>query len=219
VTGKTHKTNLRGVKNSDREVIRSAKEPYMPTGGLVVLHGSLAPDGAVVKASAVPKKLMVHEGPARCFDSEEAAYAYITGDKVKSGDVLIIRYEGPQGGPGMREMLSPTSALAGMGLSDRVVLITDGRFSGGTRGASIGHVSPEAQAGGPIALVQNGDRIKLNIPTKQLHLMVSKKELVQRRKKLVHKRATIRTGYLARYASMVSSASSGAVLTTTRGAP
>jgi len=215
--GKTIGAVIKGAKNRNSDVIRSVEEPYMETGGLIAVKGSLAPQGAIVKQSAVPENLLVHEGPARCFDSEENAFTYITSGKVKAGEVLIIRYEGPKGGPGMREMLSPTSAIAGMGLADKVVLITDGRFSGGTRGASIGHVSPEAREDGPVALVRNGDRIKIDIPSKRLDLLVDKKTLKMRRKNLRPKAVPVQKGYLARYANLVSSADSGAVLKTRRG--
>lgn len=212
VAGKTVGAVIKRAKIRNNEVIRSASAPYMETGGLVALKGSLAPEGAVVKQSAVPEDLLVHEGPARCFDSEEDAFAYITSGKVRAGEVLIIRYEGPKGGPGMREMLSPTSAIAGMGLADKVVLITDGRFSGGTRGASIGHVSPEAHEGGAISLVRNRDRIRIDIPARRIDLKVDKKTLATRRKAFKPRASKIKTGYLARYAEMVSSASSGAIV-------
>jgi len=217
VSGKTVGALCKGAATGNRDVIRRCASPYMETGGLVALTGSLAPAGAIVKQSAAPENLLVHEGPAHCFDSEEKAHAYITAGKVKAGEVLVIRYEGPKGGPGMPEMLSPTSAIAGMGMADKVVLITDGRFSGGTRGASIGHVSPEAQEAGPIALVRNGDIVKVDIPGRRLDLKVSRKVLAERKRSWRPKALKIGHGYLARYAEMVSSASTGAVLQTRQG--
>ena len=212
VTGKTVGENIADAVNLNPEVIRPVDNPYMKTGGLAVLKGNLAPDTAVVKRSAVLPEMMVHEGPARVFDCEEDAIDAIKSGKIVSGDVVVIRYEGPKGGPGMREMLNPTSAIAGMGLDRTVALITDGRFSGASRGASIGHVSPEAAVGGPIALVEEGDIIRINIPEYSLELAVSDEELAERRKNWKPRRANITTGYLARYASLVTSANRGAIL-------
>ncbi len=211
VTGKSLKDSIESAKNYDNEVIRDIENPYSKTGGIAVLKGSLAPDGAVVKRSAVAPEMMVHKGPARVFDSEEEAISAIFGKKIRPGDVIIIRYEGPKGGPGMREMLSPTSAIAGMGLDKEVALITDGRFSGATRGASIGHVSPEAAVGGPIGLVKEGDEIFIDIPKGRLDLMVDEKVLEERRKKFAPKESPIKSGYLYRYQKHVSSASQGAI--------
>ncbi|MCQ2474007.1 MAG: dihydroxy-acid dehydratase [Saccharofermentans sp.] len=212
VTGKTMKENLEDVVVYDREVIRSLDNPFTKTGGLAILKGNLAPDGCVVKRSAVAPEMLVHEGPARCFNSEEEAIAFIYSGKVQKGDVIVIRYEGPAGGPGMREMLSPTSAIAGAGLDKDVALITDGRFSGATRGASIGHVSPEAVSGGTIAYVQDGDIISIDIPNYSIALKISDEELEERKKttKLLEKPEL--TGYLKRYAKMVSSADKGAII-------
>ncbi|MDI9512873.1 MAG: dihydroxy-acid dehydratase [Caldicoprobacterales bacterium] len=196
----------------DREVIRPIDEPYKQTGGIAVLRGNLAPDGAVVKQSAVAPEMMVHQGPARVFESEDQAYQAILEGKIKKKDVIIIRYEGPRGGPGMKEMLSPTAAIAGMGLDKDVALITDGRFSGATRGASIGHVSPEAMAAGPIALVEEGDIISINIPEGRLDLLVDDSVLEERKRKWKAPEARFKSGYLARYARMVTSANTGAVL-------
>lgn len=212
-TGKTLAENMAGVENRDPELIRPAERPFSEVGGIAVLRGNLAPDGCVVKQSAVAPEMMVHEGPARVFDSEEEAIAAIYGQKIHPGDVVVIRYEGPKGGPGMREMLNPTSAIAGMGLGESVALITDGRFSGATRGASIGHVSPEAAAGGTIALVEEGDLIAIDIPQCRITLKVQESELDKRREKWVCPAPKITTGYLARYARMVSSADKGAILT------
>ncbi len=212
VTGKTLGENISGCVNRNPEVIRPIDHPYSETGGLAVLKGNLAPDGSVVKRSAVVEEMLVHEGPARVFECEEDAIAAIKGGKIKAGDVVVIRYEGPKGGPGMREMLNPTSAIAGMGLGSSVALITDGRFSGASRGASIGHVSPEAAVGGPIALVEEGDIIKINIPELKLDLDVSEEVLAERKAKWQPKEPNVRTGYLARYASMVSSGNRGAIL-------
>jgi len=195
----------------NHEVIRPIDNPFSKTGGIAVLRGNLAPDGAVVKQSAVDKRMLVHSGPARVFDSEEETIKAIFGGKIKAGDVIVIRYEGPKGGPGMREMLSPTSAIAGMNLDKDVALITDGRFSGATRGASIGHVSPEAAEGGPISLVQEGDMISIDIPNGTLSLLVDEKTLAERKKQWVCKEPPITTGYLARYAKQVTSAATGAV--------
>ena len=212
VTGKTVGENIKDAVNKNPEVIRPLDNPYSKTGGLAVLKGNLAPDGGVVKRSAVVEEMMVHEGPARVFDCEEDAIAAIKGGKIVAGDVVVIRYEGPKGGPGMREMLNPTSAIAGMGLGSSVALITDGRFSGASRGASIGHVSPEAAVGGPIALVEEGDIIKINIPAMTLELAVSDEELEARRRKWQPREPKVTTGYLARYASMVTSGNCGATL-------
>lgn len=212
VTGKTVAENIAGCVNRDPEVIRSIDNPYSQTGGIAVLKGNLAPDSGVVKRSAVVLEMMVHEGPARVFDCEEDAIAAIKGGKIVAGDVVVIRYEGPKGGPGMREMLNPTSAIAGMGLGSSVALITDGRFSGASRGASIGHVSPEAAVGGPIALVEEGDIIKINIPENKLELDVSDEELAKRRAAWQPREPKITTGYLARYAAMVTSGNCGAIL-------
>ncbi len=212
VTGKTVGENIENAKNRNPEVIRPVENPYSTTGGLAVLKGNLAPDGSVVKRSAVVDEMLVHEGPARVFDCEEDAIDAIKGGKINPGDVVVIRYEGPKGGPGMREMLNPTSAIAGMGLGSSVALITDGRFSGASRGASIGHVSPEAAVGGPIALVEEGDLIRINIPELKLEIAVSDEELAERRKKWQPREPKVTTGYLARYASMVTSGNRGAIL-------
>lgn len=212
VTGKTVGENIEGVLNKDPEVIRPIDNPYTPTGGLAVLKGNLAPDGSVVKRSAVVDEMLIHEGPARVFDCEEDAIAAIKGGKIVAGDVVVIRYEGPKGGPGMREMLNPTSAIAGMGLGSSVALITDGRFSGASRGASIGHVSPEAAVGGPIALVEEGDLIQIDIPNLSIHLDVSDEELAKRKENWNPREPKVTTGYLARYAAMVTSGNRGAIL-------
>ncbi len=212
VTGKTVGENIEGCVNKNPDVIRPIENPYSETGGLAILKGNLAPDSGVVKRSAVVPEMMVHEGPARVFDCEEDAIEAILGGKIVAGDVVVIRYEGPKGGPGMREMLNPTSAIAGMGLGSSVALITDGRFSGASRGASIGHVSPEAAVGGPIALVEEGDIIKINIPACSLELAVSDEELAARKAKWQPREPKIKTGYLARYASLVTSGNRGAVL-------
>jgi len=211
-TGKTIAENLEGVVNRNPEIIRPIENPYSKTGGIAVLKGNLAPDGCVVKQSAVAPEMMQHEGPARVFNSEEEAIEAIYAGKIVAGDVVVIRYEGPKGGPGMREMLNPTSAIAGMGLDKDVALITDGRFSGATRGASIGHVSPEAASGGNIGLVEEGDIIAINIPAHTIELKVSDEVLSERRAKWVCPEPKIKTGYLARYAKMVSSADKGAIL-------
>ncbi len=211
-TGKTVGENIEGCVNKDPSVIRPVENPYSETGGIAVLKGNLAPDTGVVKRSAVVPEMMVHEGPARVFDCEEDAIDAIKGGKIVAGDVVVIRYEGPKGGPGMREMLNPTSAIAGMGLGSTVALITDGRFSGASRGASIGHVSPEAAVGGPIALVEEGDIIKINIPENKLELAVSDEELEARRTKWQPREPKVTTGYLARYAKMVTSGNRGAIL-------
>ena len=212
VTGKTVGENIADSVNRNPEVIRPIDNPYSTTGGLAILKGNLAPDSGVVKRSAVVPEMMVHEGPARVFDCEEDAIAAILGGKIVAGDVVVIRYEGPKGGPGMREMLNPTSASAGMGLGSSVALITDGRFSGASRGASIGHVSPEAAVGGPIALVEEGDIISINIPENKLELKVSDEVLAERRAKWQPREPKITTGYLARYAAMVTSGNRGAIL-------
>ena len=212
VTGKTVGENIKGCVNLNPEVIRPVENPYSKTGGLAVLTGNLAPDGSVVKRSAVVPEMMVHEGPARVFECEEDACEAILSGKIKEGDVVVIRYEGPKGGPGMREMLNPTSEIAGMGLGSTVALITDGRFSGASRGASIGHVSPEAAVGGPIALVEEGDIIKINIPENRLELAVSDEELARRKAGWTPREPKVKTGYLARYASMVTSGNRGAIL-------
>lgn len=212
VTGKTVGENIAGCVNKDPETIRLIENPYSETGGIAVLKGNLAPDTAVVKQSAVAPEMMVHEGPARVFDCEEDAIAAITGGRIKAGDVVIIRYEGPKGGPGMREMLNPTSAIAGMGLGSTVALITDGRFSGASRGASIGHVSPEAAVGGPIALVEEGDIIKINIPENTLDFVISEEEMEKRKKEWKPREPKVTTGYLGRYAKMVTSGNRGAIL-------
>ena len=212
VTGKTVGENIKDCVNLNPEVIRPVENPYSKTGGLTVLTGNLAPDGSVVKRSAVVPEMMVHEGPARVFECEEDACEAILSGKIKEGDVVVIRYEGPKGGPGMREMLNPTSAIAGMGLGSTVALITDGRFSGASRGASIGHVSPEAAVGGPIALVEEGDIIKINIPENRLELAVSDEELARRKANWTPREPKVKTGYLARYASMVTSGNRGAIL-------
>ena len=212
VTGKTVGENIKDCINLNPQVIRPIDNPYSQTGGLAVLKGNLAPDGSVVKRSAVAPEMMVHEGPARVFDCEEDAIAAIKGGKINAGDVVVIRYEGPKGGPGMREMLNPTSAIAGMGLGSSVALITDGRFSGASRGASIGHVSPEAAVGGPIALVEEGDMISINIPELSLSLKVSEEELEARKAKWQPREPKVTTGYLARYAAMVTSGNRGAIL-------
>ena len=212
VTGKTVGENIKNAVNRDPEVIRPVDNPYSKTGGLAVLKGNLAPDGSVVKRSAVVDEMMVHEGPARVFDCEEDAIAAIKGGRIVDGDVVVIRYEGPKGGPGMREMLNPTSAIAGMGLGSTVALITDGRFSGASRGASIGHVSPEAAVGGPIALVEEGDIISIDIDNHQLNVLVSDEEMAARKAKWQPREPKVTTGYLARYASLVTSGDKGAIL-------
>ena len=212
VTGKTVGENIEGVVNKDPEVIRPIDNPYSQTGGIAILKGNLAPDTGVVKRSAVAPEMLVHQGPARVFDCEEDAIAAIKGGKIVAGDVVVIRYEGPKGGPGMREMLNPTSAIAGMGLGSSVALITDGRFSGASRGASIGHVSPEAAVGGPIALVEEGDIISIDINNNSLNVLVSDEELAERRKKWQPREPKVTTGYLARYAALVTSGNRGAIL-------
>ncbi len=212
VTGKTVGENIEDAVNKNPEVIRPVENPYSQTGGIAVLKGNLAPDSGVVKRSAVVPEMMVHEGPARVFDCEEDAIEAIKGGKIVAGDVVVIRYEGPKGGPGMREMLNPTSAIAGMGLGSSVALITDGRFSGASRGASIGHVSPEAAVGGPIALVEEGDIISINIPENKLDMKVPEEELAARREKWQPREPKVTTGYLSRYREMVTSGNRGAVL-------
>ncbi|MBO7341639.1 MAG: dihydroxy-acid dehydratase [Clostridia bacterium] len=211
-TGKTMHENIAGAKNLDTEVIRTVENAFSPTGGIAALKGNLAPDGCVVKRSAVAPEMLVHEGPAKVFESEEEAIAAIYAGKIVAGDVVVIRYEGPAGGPGMREMLNPTSAIQGMGLGSSVALITDGRFSGATRGASIGHCSPEAAAGGPIAYVKDGDIISISIPAYKIELKVSDEEMAKRRAEMPIKKKENITGYLKRYAAMVSSADKGAII-------
>ena len=211
-TGKTVGENIAGCENRDPEVIRPIDNPYSETGGIAVLRGNIAPDSGVVKRSAVVPEMLVHEGPARVFECEEDAIAAIRGGKIVEGDVVVIRYEGPKGGPGMREMLNPTSAIAGMGLGSSVALITDGRFSGASRGASIGHISPEAAVGGPIALIEEGDIIAIDISANTINVKVSDEELAARREKWTPREPKVKTGYLARYASMVTSADKGAIL-------
>lgn len=211
-TGKTVGENIEGCINKNHEIIRPVENPYSQTGGIAVLKGNLAPDSCVVKRSAVCDEMLVHEGPARVFDCEEDAIVAIKGGKIVEGDVVVIRYEGPKGGPGMREMLNPTSAIMGMGLGSTVALITDGRFSGASRGASIGHVSPEAAVGGPIALVEEGDIIKINIPANTINFVISDEELAKRKAAWTPREPKVTTGYLARYAALVTSADRGAVL-------
>ncbi len=212
VTGKTVGENIANAVNKNKEVIRLIENPYSETGGIAVLKGNLAPDSGVVKRSAVVPEMMVHEGPARVFDCEEDAIAAIKSNKIVAGDVVVIRYEGPKGGPGMREMLNPTSAIAGMGLGSSVALITDGRFSGASRGASIGHVAPEAAVGGPIAMVEEGDIISINIPENTLNVKISDAEMEARRAKWQPREPKVTTGYLARYQQMVTSSNRGAIL-------
>lgn len=212
VTGKTVGENIKDVKNGNEEIIRPITNPYSETGGIAVLKGNLAPDSCVVKRSAVVPEMLKHEGPARVFDCEEDAIAAILGGKIVAGDVVVIRYEGPKGGPGMREMLNPTSAIAGMGLGSTVALITDGRFSGASRGASIGHVCPEAAVGGPIALVEEGDIIKIDINANSINVDISDEEMAARRAKWQPREPKVTTGYLARYAAMVSDSCKGAIL-------
>ena len=211
-TGKTVGENIANAVNKDPEVIRPVENPYSETGGIAVLKGNIAPDSCVVKRSAIVPEMMVHEGPARVFDCEEDAIDAIKGGKIVAGDVVVIRYEGPKGGPGMREMLNPTSAIAGMGLGSSVALITDGRFSGASRGASIGHVSPEAAVGGPIALIEEGDIIAIDIPANTINVKVSDEVVAERKAKWQPREPKVTTGYLARYASMVTSGNRGAVL-------
>ncbi len=211
-TGRTVGENIKGCVNKNPELIRPIDDPYSETGGIAVLRGNLAPDSCVVKRSAVAPEMLVHEGPAKCYDSEEEAIYAIKGGKVEAGDVVVIRYEGPKGGPGMREMLNPTSAIMGMGLGSSVALITDGRFSGATRGAAIGHVSPEAAVGGPIAVVKDGDIISINIPENTINIKISDEEMAQRKAQWQPREPKITEGYLARYASLVTSANTGAIL-------
>jgi dihydroxy-acid dehydratase len=202
---------MKGAKNLDPSIIRPIDNPYSPTGGLAALRGNLAPDGCVVKRSAVAPNMLKHEGPARVFDSEDLAFDAIMGGKIRAGDVIVIRYEGPRGGPGMKEMLAPTAALAGMGLDDKVALITDGRFSGATRGAAIGHVSPEAADGGLIGLLREGDIISIDIDSRRISAVLSEEEIARRREGWQPLPPKVKSGYLARYAKMASSAASGAV--------
>ena len=211
-TGKTVAENIEGVVNRNPEIIRTVDNPYSPTGGIAVLRGNLAPDSCVVKRSAVAPEMLRHSGPARVYDCEEDAMAAINGGLINEGDVVVIRYEGPKGGPGMREMLNPTSAIMGSGLGSSVALITDGRFSGATRGASIGHVSPEAAVGGPIALIEEGDIIEIDIPANTINVKLSDEELAARKAKWQPREPKITTGYLARYQKLVSSGAQGAVL-------
>jgi dihydroxy-acid dehydratase len=211
VSGRTLGETFKNTRVTDRRVIRSLKDPYSPVGGLAVLFGNIAPEGGIVKRSAVAAEMMVHKGPARVFDSEDEATGSIMKGKVKAGDVVVIRYEGPKGGPGMREMLTPTSLITGMGLSKDVALITDGRFSGATSGASIGHISPEAAAGGPIAALKNGDVIEIDIPEHTINARLSKKEIASRLAKLPEFKPRIKVGYLKRYTEQVTSASTGAI--------
>ena len=211
-TGKTVAENIKNVENKNPDIIRPIDKPYSQTGGIAVLKGNIAPKGSVVKRSAVAAEMMVHEGPARVFDCEEDAITAIKGGKIVPGDVVVIRYEGPKGGPGMREMLNPTSAIAGMGLGSSVALITDGRFSGASRGASIGHVAPEAALGGNIALIEEGDTIKINIPEHSLNVDLTDEELAVRRAKWQPRKPNVTTGYLARYAALVTDSSQGAIL-------
>jgi dihydroxy-acid dehydratase len=213
ILGQSIGSIARKARVRNRKVIRSLSRPYAPTGGIVILFGNLAPGGAVVKSAAVASEMLLHRGPARIFDSEEEATAAIMKGKFKSGDVIIIRYEGPKGGPGMREMLTATSLLSGMGMDKEVALVTDGRFSGGTRGAAIGHISPEAADKGPIAALQDGDVINIDMPGHKLEVELSRKELKQRLASLPAFKSRIKTGYLKRYSDRVSSASTGAVFT------
>ena len=212
VTGKTVGENIEGWANKNPDVIRPVENPYSQTGGIAIFKGNLAPDSAVVKRSAVAPEMLKHEGPARVFDCEEDAEAAIQGGKIVAGDVVVIRYEGPKGGPGMREMLNPTSVIAGMGLGSEVALITDGRFSGASRGASIGHVCPEAAVGGPIALVEEGDIISIDINNNRLDVKISDEEMAARKAKWQPRVPEVTTGYLARYAAMAAPASKGAIL-------
>lgn len=212
VSGKTVGENIKGRVIKDQEAIRPVEEPYSQTGGIAILWGNIAKDGCVVKRSAVAPEMLVHSGPARVFDSEEDAIEAIYAGSIKDGEVVVIRYEGPKGGPGMREMLNPTSALAGMGLDKTVALITDGRFSGASRGASIGHVSPEAADGGLIGLIEEGDIIEINIPEYSINAKVSDEEFARRREAYIKPEKKVKTGWLERYSRMVSSANTGAVL-------
>ena len=212
VTGKTLGETIKNSKNLDNSIIRTVENPFSNEGGLSVLYGNIAPDGSVVKTGAVDEKMLFHTGPARIYESQDEALRGILDGEVKAGDVVVIRYEGPKGGPGMPEMLSPTSAIMGMGLGSKVALITDGRFSGGTRGACIGHISPEAASGGPIAIVQEKDDIEIDIKNRSINLKIDKDTFKSRMKKLKKFKPKITTGYLGRYARMVSSANTGAVL-------
>ena len=212
VTGKSLGENISNSTIKDKNIIRTVKEPYSSEGGLAILFGNIAPDGSVVKTAAVDEKMLIHSGPARIFESQEEALSGILGKQVKSGDVVVIRYEGPRGGPGMPEMLSPTSAIMGMGLGNKVALITDGRFSGGTRGACIGHISPEAAVKGPIAIIKEGDIININIPEKTINVDLSEEEINSRLNNLPDFEPKIKNGYLGRYARMVTSANTGAIL-------
>jgi len=211
LTGPTTGEIAASVARVDEEVVHPVTDPVRPEGGIAILGGNLAPGGAVVKQSGVSEQMMVFEGRARCFDSEEGAMQALMGGKVVAGDIVVIRYEGPKGGPGMREMLAPTATLMGLGLGDSVALITDGRFSGGTRGPCIGHISPEAAEGGPIALVEDGDPIRLDIPRRRLELQVDEETLAQRRARWQKPEPKIKTGWLARYAAVVTSANTGAI--------
>lgn len=217
VTGKSMKENIRAAVNRDPEIIRPIDKPFLPNGGIAVLKGNLAPDTGIVKRSAVAPEMMQHEGPARVFDCEEDAIEAIKGGRIHEGDVVVIRYEGPKGGPGMREMLNPTSAIVGMGLGSTVALITDGRFSGASRGAAIGHVSPEAAVGGPIALVEEGDIISIDIPGNRLNMKVSEEELAKRRAAWKPRKPRVTDGYLARYQALVTSGNRGAILELPKG--
>jgi dihydroxy-acid dehydratase len=211
VTAKTQGENIKDAYIKDKSVIRSFEDPYSKDGGLAILWGNIAPDGAVVKKGAVLEEMMVHKGPAKVYNSEEECMAAIMGGKVVPGDVVVVRYEGPKGGPGMREMLTPTSAIAGMGLDSSVALITDGRFSGASRGASIGHISPEAAAGGLIGIIEDGDIISIDIPNNKLELLVDEKVIAERRSKFVPLEKPVPNGYLKRYRKMVTSANTGGV--------
>jgi dihydroxy-acid dehydratase len=212
VTGKTVKENIASAVVLNPEVIRSLDNPVHKEGGIAILTGNLAPDGAVVKAAGISANMMVHQGPAKTFDSEEDAMKAILNKKIKKGDIVVVRYEGPKGGPGMREMLSPTATIAGMGLSESVALITDGRFSGATRGPCIGHVSPEAAVGGPIGLLKDGDIIEIDVPKRKLSVKLSAEELAKRAKTWTPKEPNVKTGYLVRYSQLVQSADKGSVL-------
>ena len=211
-TGRTVGENLKTVQNLDEEVIRPIDRPYRSTGGIAILYGNLAVDGAVVKEGAVDPEMLTHTGPARVFDSEDQAIAAILGKQIKTGDVVVIRYEGPKGGPGMREMLNPTAVLSGMGMGKEVALLTDGRFSGATRGACIGHISPEAGEGGVIALIKDGDTIEIDIPNRKLQVKLTEEEITRRRAVWIKPAPRVNKGYLSRYACLVTSASTGAVL-------
>jgi dihydroxy-acid dehydratase len=212
VTGKTVKENIESTVVCNPEIIRSMENPVHKEGGIAILKGNLAPDGAVVKAAGISANMMVHSGPAKVFDSEEDAMEAILSKKIKKGDVVVIRYEGPKGGPGMREMLSPTASIAGMGLSESVALITDGRFSGATRGPCIGHVSPEAATGAPIGLLKDGDIIEIDVPKRKINVKLSRKELAERAKSWTAKEPNVKTGYLVRYSRMVEPANKGSIL-------